>query len=518
MTIDPNIASQDIRMLTYNIEDRGERPLYEFIYDSIKTDILAGRLAEGEKLPSKRKLASNLSVSLITIEGAFKQLVAEGYIYSSERRGFYVNRILPQSMASDRNLEGGSDRSVSSHHADDESLGSCDRREQESASCARMDDEEASIAFDLTGKRPPKGLFPYNRWAACIRKSLADADEERLLEESGPFGSFVLRKAIANFLFAYRGVEVDPRNIVVAAGSQMLYQLIIQLLGHDRIYALEDPGYRRLARIYAANAVETRFIATTDDGIDVRRLRETSASVAHIMPSHQYPTGCITPIARRYELLSWATSSPGKYIIEDDYDSELRFSGRPIPSLQSIDAQSKVIYLNTFAKSLGPSFRISYMVLPEDLTREFQKRLGFYSCTVNAVDQLALARFINDGDLERHINRLRTHFRSIAERIQNGLKRNGLETMSLCNASAGSHGLLRIKDRDDAHAFAEVARTERIRIKPLADFRLDEADRSNRSLPENAGALLFFEFGSLKDGDVDPCCERLARAYGAYAR
>ena len=503
-------------MLTYNIEDRGEKPLYEFIYESIKTDILTGRLAEGEKLPSKRKLASNLSVSLITIEGAFKQLVAEGYIYSSERRGFYVNRILAHSMASEESFKPESDYSANSYKAENEAIGFRDLNKQKPASPALEDAEAASITFDLTGAKPPKGLFPYKRWAACIRKSLADADEEKLLEESGPFGSLALRKAIANFLFAYRGVEVDPKNIVVAAGSQMLYQLIIQLLGNNRIYALENPGYRRLSQIYKANVVDARFVTTSENGIDIQGLKESAASVAHIMPSHQYPTGCITPIARRYELLSWATSAPGRYIIEDDYDSELRFSGRPIPSLQSIDAQGKVIYLNTFSKSLGPSFRIGYMVLPDDLTREFQERLGFYSCTVNAVDQLALAQFINAGDLERHINRLRSHFRSIAEQIQNGLKKNGLATMSLENASAGSHGLLHIEDCNDASAFAKIAQTEQIRIMPLANFRLDDAENTNRPFPDNAGALLFFEFGSLKESDVDSCCERLARVYETY--
>ena len=202
--------------------------------------------------------------------------------------------------------------------------------------------------------------------------------------------------------------------------------MIIQLLGREKKYALEDPGYRKIAQIYKSNNVNFEYIPLDSDGIDRKALEKSSAQVLHISPSHHFPTGIVTPISRRYELLSWASESAERYIIEDDYDSEFRFSGKPIPSLQSIDTLDKVIYINTFSKSLTSTIRISYMVLPKELMELYKKELSFYSCTVSNFEQYTLASFIQQGYFEKHINRMRNYYRAHRDRVMSAIKNHRL--------------------------------------------------------------------------------------------
>ena len=502
-------------MLTYDLSKRGEQPLYEYLYESIKADITTGALQAGDRIPSKRKLAQHLGVSVMTIEGAYNQLIAEGYIRSAERRGYFVNKIVVPYRVETRQS-----KNLKTTHADQHRSPEATNQGWEadsfltvSKSDGATEGEASSPCIDLTGSIPPQGLFPYNRWSFHIRKVLTEADERMLVAESGPFGSLALRQAIANFLFGYRGMEVNPDNIVIGAGSQVLYQLIVQLLGRNVRYALENPGYGRLARIYHANDVDMIPIPLDEDGISMENLLTSGATIAHIMPTHQYPTGQITSIARRYELLAWASGDPDRYIIEDDYDCELQFSGRPIPSLQSIDTQQKVIYLNTFTKSLGPSFRMSYMVLPDALAQRFRKQLGFYSCTANAIDQLALARFIDTGEYERHINRLRTRLRSNVVELAQALKRSGLTKLALENAFAGSHCLLHIDGPLSANEFAKAARNEDVRIRPLETFLIDGSGTPDTSKIDYLNHRLVLDHGALSEATIASCARKIAKTY-----
>ena len=260
-----------------------------------------------------------------------------------------------------------------------------------------------------------------------MRRTLAEESSATLAQAALGAGSPRLRRAIAAYLREYRGMDVPAERIVVAAGSQTLYQLIIQLLGRDRAFAIESPGYPLLERMYDAQGARCASVPLAAGGIDVAALSESGASVAHVMPAHQFPTGVVMSAAHRRDLLNWsrmdaarAFSSDGprgRFIIEDDYDAEFRMSGRPIAPLASVDVAGRVIYLNSFTKSLGAAFRIAYMALPEDLAAQFELKLGFYSNTVSPLEQLALARFIEQGHYERHVNRLRTH----VKRLQDGL-------------------------------------------------------------------------------------------------
>ena len=212
-------------------------------------------------------------------------------------------------------------------------------------------------------------------------------------------------------------MNVDPDNIVIGAGAQLLDAMLVQLLGADKVYAIEDPGYLRLTRIYQAMGCKVRHIPLDDEGVDLSALQKTGTDVLHLMPSHQYPTGLVTSIARRYALLSWAAERPGRYLIEDDFDCEFRLAGKPIPALASIDAAQSVIYTNTFSKSLSSALRLAYMVLPDELMERFRCNLGFYASSVSSVDQVALARLLESGDYERHVNRVRVRAREARDSL-----------------------------------------------------------------------------------------------------
>lgn len=458
-------------MLTYSFSNKGELSMYEYLYRCIRSDIEAGVIAPGEKLPSKRSFARHLGVSLITVEGAYSQLIAEGYLRAEPRRGYFACDLSSSGVVSGRkpSLLGVGSSSLATAYPTDGDLLPEEGLAQAYASLAaagrlregRIDAggqsatlasspggngfNDETVLADFTGSSVPLGMFPYAAWAKSLRDALTRESERMLVGETGFAGALRLRKAIADHLRGFRGMEVDPECIVVGAGSQVLYNWLVQLLGRNLHYGVEDPGYLRLSRIYEANNVSLSHIPLDENGIDMASVVESSADVLHLMPSHQFPTGIVTSIGRRYELLGWASAKDNRYLVEDDYDCEFRLTGRPIPSLQSIDATGKVIYANTFTKSLGPAFRIGYLVLPPALADRFRRELGFYSCTVSAIDQLALARFIESGDYERHVNRLRTYYRSVRDALVSAFQASSFsERVSIEEQDAGIHFIMGI--------------------------------------------------------------------------
>ena len=375
-------------MLDYNLEQRGESSLYEYVYQQIRDDIVAGRIAAGEHLPSKRAFASHLGISVITIENAYSQLLAEGYICSKPRRGYYACE-LPEAP-------------VLATAAED----------------ADRDTAPASLGVHDSYGQPeqfaplsPSALEAARLWQSALRATLTSEDEREIFSPAPAQGTARLRLAIAHHLRGTRGMNVNLDNIVIGAGAQLLDTMLVQLLGADKIYAVEDPGYLRLTRIYQAMGCKVRHIPLDGEGVNLGELLDAGADVLHLMPSHQYPTGLVTSIARRYALLSWAAERPGRYLIEDDFDCEFRLAGKPIPALASIDAAQSVIYTNTFSKSLSSALRLAYMVLPDELMERFRRELGFYASSVSSVDQVALARLLESGDYERHVNRVRVRAR-----------------------------------------------------------------------------------------------------------
>ncbi len=458
-------------MLTYSLSERKEQPLYEFLYQCIKRDIETGAILPGEKLPSKRKLAQHLGVSLITVEGAYTQLIAEGYVVAKERKGYYASKLLSESFVPSMQSQPTANllKKNSSHakvpHSSKVPFGSSYQNKLPSTYFA-----------DVTGTEVARGKFPYATWSKSIRDTLSCEPEQALIGNSDAAGSLRLRQVIASYLCSFRGMDVSPECIVVGAGSQVLDNMIVQLLGQQRCYGIESPGYPRLSRLYQANNAELAYIPLDEKGVVVSALDASKVSVMHVMPSHQFPTGIVTPISRRYELLAWASEGNERYLIEDDFDSEFRLTGRPIPSMQSIDTQGKVIYTNTFSKTLGPAFRLGYMVLPQALKEQFDKKLSFYSCTVSAVDQLALARFIEQGDYERHVNRMRTYYRSLRDALIVTLMNSSFAPrLSLHSQDSGIHFVMELQTSKPEQQLAQTLRSRGINIAPLSEFYFDEA-------------------------------------------
>ncbi len=496
-------------MLFYDVSQRGDAALYDYLYKCIRHDIAHGVIAAGEKLPSKRAFARHLGVGVITVEAAYTQLVAEGYVRAEERRGYFACELAPAVRAVEdagrRAFDGAYPRSSDQETGPGRFPGEPPVVARGSQGVESVSDDAAYGSGSL-GASPPlargegspfafsgsaaTSLFPYATWAKVMRQTLSEETSPSLAEAASAAGSLRLRQAIAGYLRDFRGMEAPASRIIVAAGSQTLYQLLVQLLGRDRLYAVEDPGYSLLIEMYRAQGASVCTVPVTPSGLDVAALAASGAQVAHAMPAHQFPTGAVMSAACRRSLLNWsregesdatcakephdtkggrdsgstggsrcggvraafsgsgADPAPlrGRFVIEDDYDAEFRMSGRPIPPLASIDPAGRVIYLNSFAKSLGAAFRIAYMVLPEALQARFERTLGFYSNTVSPLEQLALARFIEQGHYERHVNRLRVRAKRAQDAVVAALEASEMgNRLELIGLDGGFHFSVRTK-------------------------------------------------------------------------
>ena len=440
-------------MLTYSFENIGPEPLYLHLYKCIKNDILDGVLPSGTKLPSKRSFAKNLGISNITVENAYAQLQAEGFIYSIPKKGFYVTE-LPENMplTSDGHITSEAGR----------------------IAAGSIMEEEAQCKIDLVSNMTPPANFPFSIWAKLMREVISEKSGE--LMKKSPWGGIMeLRSAISLHLKQFRNMDVAPEQIITGAGTEYLYTLIIQLLGYNKVYAVENPGYKKVAQIYKSNNVACEYIPVGSSGIVIEELEKRNADVAHISPSHHYPTGIITPVSRRYEILAWASRKKGRYIIEDDYDSEFRLEGKPVPTLQGIDIMESVIYINTFTKSLAPTIRISYMVLPWKLLKIFYNKLSFYSCTVSNFEQYTLARFINNGYFEKHINRMRNYYRNVRDRLMDEIKKSRLSDIcEISEEGSGLHFLLKIHTEIPDSEYVEICRQNNINVSCLSQYYMED--------------------------------------------
>ena len=429
-------------MLTYDLEKRGSLARYDYLYRCIKEDILSGRLKAGEKLPSKRTLATHLNTAVVTVENAYAQLEAEGYLNAREKRGYFVNPV-----------ETGPVR-------------------ENPAEAREKNREQREWRLDLRGTGSGTEGFPFSVWARLMRRILTERGAE-LLQATPHNGVYPLRQAIARHLYQFRGISAAPEQIVVGAGTEYLYNLIVQLLGRDLLYGVEDPGYSKAARIYGLNGAGCIPLPMDSRGVRPQEVEERGVQILHISPNHQFPTGTVTPILRRQALLRWAEEQRG-YIIEDDYDSELRHTGLPVPPLFSLDGQGRVLYLSTFSQTIAPSLRIAYLCLPPQLMERLRTQLGFYACAVPSFEQFTLARFIASGDYERHLNRLRKRFREKRAAILAAIAASALaQRCEIIEENAGTHFLLRLAtSRSDAELKRSAAECG-LSLRFLSDYRSD---------------------------------------------
>ncbi len=483
-------------MLTYSLDyDTGE-PLYEHLYECIKSDILIGILAPGAMLPSKRAFAKHLGVSTITVENSYAQLITEGFIYSIPRRGYYVADLSDIAVYNQKTL--------SRNEAEEE-----ENTETSFDLHERMQDQKP--AFDFASNQTTADSFPFPTWAKLTREVLNDRRKE-LMRNPISGGVRELREAIAHYLNDFRGLKVLPAQIVIGSGTEYLYGLLIQLLGFEKIYGIENPGYQKIHKIYDSYKVGHREIPLDQNGMNPSALEQSGADVVHLTPSHHFPTGITMPVSRRYEMLNWANATEGRYIIEDDYDSEFRMNRRPIPSLFSIDRTEKIIYMNTFTKSLASTVRVSYMVLPWHLIRRFYDTMSFYSCTVPTFEQYTLARFIREGYFEKHINRMRNSYRKKRDLVLKAIKNSELHHISsISEQDAGLHFLLKIEMDGEDEDFITFASKNGIRIMSLHSFYIGPAEDDSETKHR-----FIINYSSLEDGEIANAIDKLYEVCMSY--
>ena len=463
-------------MITYTFTNTGSDSLYEYLYKCIKNDILQGNIRAGEKLPSNRTFAKNLGISVITVENAYEQLIAEGYIYSIPKKGFYVTDLKKEVETEKKTV---------------------------TKEMVPITGGESGYFADFTSNQTQSELFPFTVWTRMIREVLGE-NQIQLMTNPPCGGIYPLREAIAKYLKEFRGMTVLPEQIIIGAGTEYLYGLLIQLLGTDKIYAVENPGYRKIAKIYRSWKVACEYIDMDEEGVQIGELQRKRVDILHISPSHHYPTGIVMPVSRRYELLGWAAKSNSHYIIEDDYDSELRLGGQPIPTMQSIDVSDRVIYMNTFTKTLASTVRISYMILPPPLLEQFYERLSFYSCSVSNFEQYTLGKFIEEGFFEKHINRLRNHYHKKRDILLGAIRESRLgDLVHISGEEAGVHFLMEIQTEKEEEEFLTCAQTQGIRLSPLsAHYHNRETERKN---------VYVMNYSSVQMEDAQEIVRRLER-------
>ncbi|MBQ4617764.1 MAG: PLP-dependent aminotransferase family protein [Clostridia bacterium] len=356
--------------MKYRVEKKADKPAYLQLYRQMRDDVVAGVFRYGDKLPSKRLLAEEAAVSVVTVEHAYAMLAEEGYIEPRERSGYVVV-----------------------FRTEDGFTGEGER--------------EALPLVRETTVSP--SAFPFSLYAKTMRRVISDYGE-RLLERSPNAGCVELRRAIARYLGRSQGINVAEDQIVIGAGSEYLYTLIVELLGRERVYAIENPSYQRIEQVYRAAGLTPLRLPLGADGIESAALRAAKADVLHISPYRSFPSGVTASASKRHEYLRWGEQDE-RVLVEDDFESEFALTDKPAETLFSHTRRDNVIYLNTFSKTVSPALRVGYMVLPRRLCETFEQKLGFYSCTVATFEQLVLSELLNGGDFERHIHRVRRRLR-----------------------------------------------------------------------------------------------------------
>lgn len=413
--------------------------IYEQIYHYIKEEIKNGTIAPHSKLPSTRLLANNLGISRNTVDLAYSQLLSEGYIESRPKSGYYVCHL-------------------------SEPLVHYIKSEQ-----PELFQEETinPYQYDFSPFTNDINNFPFHTWRKLAKEAMSEHNNHLFLLGNSA-GDMDLRMAISDYLRSFRSVNCNPEQIIIGAGADYLIQLLCQILKVNNIstIAMENPTYMRAYNIFKGFSYKVLPIQLDKYGISIEELDKSYANVAYVTPSHQYPLGIVMPITRRLELLNWANQG-ARYIIEDDHDSEFRYKGKPIPSLQGIDTKEKVIYLGTFSRALTKALRIGYMVLPKDLYHIYKTNFNYYSSTVSRVDQHILTGFIKGGYFERHLNKMRKLYKSKQERLLKTLKIFG-DKVEVYGEHAGLHLVVRFLLDITEDELIAIASKHSIKLYPLS--------------------------------------------------
>lgn len=449
--------------LTPSFDDSS--PLYEQLYRYIAAQIRSGALAAGEKLPSKRRLGQHLGLSLTTVERSYGLLTAEGYLESRPRSGYRVAPVLTSLPAEAPDPPPAPQRQTP--------LNEC----------------FSTSAVDTS-------VFPYSLWARFAKEAVYENPD--LLQRGDGQGDWVFRGTLASFLHQYRGVNCAPEQVVLGAGVEGLMWVLLQILP-DAVFALEDPGYVSLRRLLDNLGRAYVPVPVDGQGMSATALWASEADVAFITPSHQFPLGVTTPVGRRSEMLRWAYARPGRYLIEDDYDSEFRYSSRPLPAMQGLDKRGRVIYVGTFSRTVAPSIRMAYMILPPALLEVYRSKFGHAAATVSRFEQEALRKFLASGAYSRHLRRVGNLYRHRREALVSALEGWG----RVSGAEAGLHLLFTLPGREEADLIIRAARAG-YRVRGLGAYCLKE---------KPAPGTLVLGFAGLPEEKAKDAAADLRRAF-----
>ncbi|CUQ15862.1 HTH-type transcriptional regulatory protein gabR [Fusicatenibacter saccharivorans] len=465
--------------LTISLDPHRKTPLYEQIYGFIREEIRGGRIRAGERLPSARALSGYLSVSRSTVDLAYEQLVSEGYLESVPCKGYFVCEI--------------------------EGLYRLDEKKEETKEDDAAEQTPFRYDFAVTGTAP--GGFPQNSWKKISKEVLLDADDS-LFQLGDAKGEHGLREAIRDYLHHARGVNCRTEQIIVGAGNDYLLMLLSVILGRGHKVAMENPTYISAYRCFAKLGYAMCTVSMDEAGMRPAELEKSGADLAYIMPSHQFPMGMVMPMKRRMQLLAWASRENGRYLIEDDYDSEFRYKGRPIPALQGNDTEGKVIYLGTFSRAIAPSIRISYMVLPETLLPAYEENGRCFSATVSKTDQKILEEFMRSGAFERHLNRMRAQYKGKHDLLIRLLKEFGRE-YTVSGENAGVHVLVHLpRGLSEAEA-VQRAKEDGVRVYGLERYCIGAA-----ADPAQGGTVLL-GYAGLSEEEIAEAAAILKKCWNA---
>lgn len=463
--------------LTIVLDESSGEPLYLQVYQSIKDEIQTGRIEPGVKLPSKRKLAHHLDISQTTVETAYEQLLAEGYVESVPRKGIYVKEINSDMFSNVKN---------SPIHPK-----------------IRQEEPTVSKGIDFNHGKIALEAFPYSIWRKLSVLCLYE-EESSVFINGQRQGEIGLREELAYYLYQSRGVRCTAEQIIIGAGTQYLITLLTMIIGRELVFSMEEPGFHRTREAFKDQGVLLKPVSLDQNGINIKLLYESEAQVTYVTPSHQFPEGMVMPITRRMELLQWANERKG-YIIEDDYDGEFRYKGKPIPSLQGLDIYGRVVYLGTFSKSLIPSVRISFMVLPIPLLEKYNEHFSIYKQTVSRFHQHTLEQFMKNGHWERHLNKMRTVYRKRHSVLLRSVEKYLGTLVEVVGDDSGLHIILKVKNTASETELIEQAANYDVKVYPTSVYY---EQKDSIQYP-----MILLGFGGLNEQEIEKGIQLLRKAW-----
>ena len=452
-----------------HIDMESSAPLYIQIYQQIKDKIHQNELQTNEKLTSKRQLAELNQVSENTVMNAYNQLLTEGYIYSKERQGYFVADVKLQFDLPD--LPEMKEKPV----------------------------QAPKMVYNLTRSNPDKDLFPYSVFSTLYRQ-LMHLPPEQLLTETDAQGLYELRVNLQSYLSQSRGVPCTAEQIILGPSTEYLLSILFYLLEDKPNVGIEDPGYNGFKPLFVRSNISATAIPVDEMGVDIASLEKSPADLMIVTSNHQFPTGSIMPLPRRQALLNWANEKDSRYIIENDYDSEFKYSGIPIPSLKYLDQQQKVVYLGSFTRNVSPGIRMSYMVLPDSLLKQYKEAYPSSSSPMSTSEQWVIRNFMNDGHFTTHLNRSRTFYKKKRERMIHAIQKMDTHA-EIYGENAGLHLLVKPSLAFDGLHFKKRALKEGIRINLLSDYATNYTAGDDNTL--------FISFSNIPKKDIEILIERL---------